>query len=67
MARFIRNVKQYLAKYITKKEEGAALIEYALLVALIAVVCVAGITSVGNSIKGSFETVATKLGPTTGS
>ena len=40
---------------------GQDLLEYALLVALIALVCVAVITSTGTNVKGIFEKISTKL------
>lgn len=40
------------------KEEGAALVEYGLLVALIAVVCIAAITLLGTNIRDMFDTLA---------
>jgi len=43
-------------------EDGAALAEYGLLVALIAVVCVAAVTLVGTAVSGKLNTVATKIG-----
>jgi len=39
-------------------QRGASLVEYALLVALIAVVCIAAITLLGNNAKTKFSTVA---------
>lgn len=45
-----------------KKEKGASLVEYALLAALIAVVCIAGITVVGSKASRSFSTISTGLG-----
>jgi pilus assembly protein Flp/PilA len=44
-----------------KREEGASLVEYGLLVGLIAVVCIAAITLTGTNIKELFERVAAKL------
>jgi pilus assembly protein Flp/PilA len=41
-----------------KNEEGAALVEYGLLVGLIAVVCVVGITAVGAKIEALFVTIS---------
>jgi pilus assembly protein Flp/PilA len=41
-----------------RDEEGAALAEYALLVALIAVVCVIGVTALGTSVSAAFSTIA---------
>lgn len=37
------------------RERGASLVEYALLVALIAVVCIAGITAFGSATSTSFS------------
>lgn len=42
-------------------ERGAAMVEYALLVALIAAVCVGVIATLGTSISGIFSGVSTKL------
>jgi pilus assembly protein Flp/PilA len=39
-------------------EEGASMVEYGLLVALIAVVAIAGVTLVGTSLNNRFTTVA---------
>jgi pilus assembly protein Flp/PilA len=44
-----------------RDEEGASLVEYALLVALIAVVCIAAITFVGSSASTKFSTVGSNL------
>lgn len=48
-------------KWLTKNMEGAALVEYALLVTLIALVCVAAITAAGTQISSTFDTIVTKL------
>lgn len=40
------------------KEEGATLVEYALLVALIAVIAIAGITVLGQGISKQFSDLA---------
>ena len=45
-----------------RDEEGAAAVEYGLMAALIAVVIVAAVTSVGNRVCETFKTIATKLG-----
>ena len=42
-------------------EEGAALVEYGLLVALIAVAAILAITAVGTNISALFNTVAGEL------
>lgn len=42
-------------------ERGANIIEYALLVALIAVVCLLGVTSIGESTSDRFSSTASQL------
>ncbi len=42
-------------------EEGASLVEYALLVALIAVVAIVAITAVGESVSSNFDNVSSNL------
>ena len=42
-------------------EEGASLVEYALLVALIAIVALVAITAVGTSVSENFSEIATNL------
>lgn len=44
-----------------KNETGASLVEYALLLALIAVVCIAAITFLGNRTNDQFNSVGSKL------
>jgi pilus assembly protein Flp/PilA len=46
----------------TKSERGASLVEYALLVALIAVVCIAAVTTLGKSASTKFSTVGKSIG-----
>jgi pilus assembly protein Flp/PilA len=45
-------------KFFTRKEEGATLAEYGLLLALIAVVCLAAVTLLGNKISQMFTALA---------
>ena len=45
-----------------KSERGAALVEYALLVALIAVVCIAAIQVLGGNADSTFSNVGSKIG-----
>ena len=46
-----------------KSEEGATAVEYGLMVALIAVVIIAGVTLLGQNLNSRFNTVATTIGP----
>ncbi len=44
-----------------RSEEGASLVEYALLVALIAIVALVAITAVGDAVSDNFDSVADSL------
>ena len=44
-----------------KNERGASLVEYALLVALIAVVCIAAVTTLGENASDKFSEVGESL------
>lgn len=48
-------------KVVNKRQKGASLVEYALLVGLIAVVCIAGITVVGTRASQHFSSIADNL------
>jgi pilus assembly protein Flp/PilA len=52
---------QSLIKRLRLEEEGAALVEYGMLVGLIAVVCVAAVTVLGTDISTVFTNIATAL------
>jgi pilus assembly protein Flp/PilA len=56
-------MKTYLRKTMAliRDEEGASAIEYALLVALIALAITAGATTLGTKISTMFTTAAAKL------
>lgn len=44
-----------------QSEKGASLVEYALLVALIAVVCIAAVTALGSKAKSNFNSISTSI------
>jgi pilus assembly protein Flp/PilA len=50
-----RHIAQ-IVKWLTRDESGQDLLEYGLLAALIALVCVGAITTVGSTIQGVFWT-----------
>jgi len=55
---------EFLATWLRARfdeERGASLVEYALLVALIAVVCIAAISLLGGAASQKFSTVANSL------
>ena len=53
-----------MSKFVTrflKDESGATAIEYGLIAALIAVVLVTALTSLGTSLSSAFGTISTKI------
>ncbi len=44
-----------------RDEEGASLVEYGLLLSLVAVVCIAAVTLLGSNISGLLSTLAGKI------
>ena len=46
---------------VKKQEKGASLVEYALLVALIAVICIAAVSALGTKASQRFSESASKL------
>jgi pilus assembly protein Flp/PilA len=56
------DIVRYLqARLNVKSERGAALVEYALLLALIAVVCIVAIGAIGTNSKDKFSEIGTSL------
>jgi Flp pilus assembly pilin Flp len=51
-------------RYFSKKELGATLVEYALLLVLIALVCMPGMRCLGQRTSANFAYVATQIDPT---
>ena len=55
-------MRAYLAVLALRdREEGQALVEYALLLALIAVVSIGILTTLGKNVSGIFNTINNKL------
>jgi len=55
---------QFLLTWVrahANSDRGASLVEYALLVALIAIVCIAAITLLGNNASSKFDSTASSL------
>ena len=51
---------QFVSRFM-KDESGATAIEYGLIAALIAVVVITALTSIGTNLSGKFNTIATSL------
>jgi pilus assembly protein Flp/PilA len=49
------------ASKLVREEEGASLAEYGLLLALIAVVCIAAVSTLGGSVQKIFNTISSTI------
>ena len=58
----MKNLIKKVRKFLTGKEEGASLAEYGLLVALIAVVCIAAVTALGTNVAAKIQQAASAIG-----
>ena len=50
-----------------KKEDGPTAVEYAVMLALIVVVCIAAITTLGSNANSTFSFVGSSVAPTSSS
>jgi pilus assembly protein Flp/PilA len=50
-----------ISKKILKDEDGAALVEYGMLVGLIALVCIGAVTLLGEKIRDVFDAINAEL------
>ena len=57
MSKFVNKVQKFL-----KSEDGPTAVEYAVMLALIVIVCLAAIGSIGTNAKATFTNVANSLG-----
>ena len=58
----MQQIKSTLVDW-SRDEEGASLVEYVLMVALIAVVCIGAVSFLGTAAKGALETAGGKIQP----
>ncbi len=56
MIKFVQNMKRFL-----KSEDGPTAVEYAVMLALIVIVCLTAIQSIGTNANTTFQKVATQL------
>jgi len=54
-------LKMYLKFQSLKNDEGQDLVEYALLVALVALVCVTGVNNVATAVNSVFSNISSSL------
>ena len=56
----MKRFKAVVSNFVSN-EDGAALVEYALLVALIAIICIIGVTTLGTKVNSKFKTISDSL------
>jgi len=59
--KYLNSARTFVARYVTRRQEGATLAEYGLLLALIAVVCIAAIGALGGQISTMFQNLSTSI------
>ncbi|OWK38890.1 Flp family type IVb pilin [Fimbriiglobus ruber] len=57
----LRTVVEFL-----KKEDGPTAVEYAVMLAMIIVVCIAAIQALGTNVNSTFSAVGSAIAPTNG-
>ena len=62
MIGFVYQAVLWVGNLLDLGDDGASLVEYALLVALIAVICIAAIAFLGQSASSKFSTVGSAVG-----
>jgi len=62
----VRNVKKFTESVLNflKREDGPTAVEYAVMLALIIVVCITAITALGTNANKTFTSVGTAIGST---
>ena len=55
-----------VCRFLTS-EDGPTAVEYAVMLALILVVCILAVTALGTKVNSTFEAINTNLNPSTGS
>jgi len=61
----MKSLKKRVQEFV-KAEDGATMVEYGLLVALISVVAIVAIATLGTYINGAFQAVSSRVGGAVG-
>ena len=59
----MKNLTRSMVNFL-KREDGPTAVEYAVMLALIIVVCIIAITALGSNASGTFDFVSTKVSST---
>jgi pilus assembly protein Flp/PilA len=63
MEKHMRRFHQWVSEFV-QREDGPTAVEYAVMLALIIVVCIAAITTLGQNADNTFITVGNAIGST---
>ena len=61
VSQYVQYIAARFGLNLNDEEEGQGLVEYALIIVLIAVVCVAAVTLLGTTVRGVFQDISGKL------
>lgn len=61
MLQMLQTYVHQMINRLRREEEGAALVEYGMLVGLIAVICVVAVTTLGTEVSAAFSKIAAAL------
>src|SRR5436190_22691764 len=64
--RAMNRLRQWVGNFL-RREDGPTAVEYAVMLALIIVVCIAAITTLGTNANSTFSTAGNAVGGTSGS
>jgi pilus assembly protein Flp/PilA len=62
----MQSLKNFVVDFV-KREDGPTAVEYAVMLALIIVVCITAITTLGQNANATFNNVGAAIGSTTSS
>ncbi len=62
----MRQISEAVVNFL-QREDGPTAVEYAVMLALIIVVCITAVTALGTNANKTFETVGTAVGSTSSS
>ena len=57
----MRRIRQFI-RYFVRNEDGPTAVEYAVMLALIVLVCMTAIKTIGTNAKATFSNIASSLG-----
>lgn len=62
MMQFVSFLQAWMAAHVSRDDQGATMVEYGLMLALIAVVCLGVVTTLGTNVQSVFTDIGTSIG-----